>query len=69
MTEYVSPNISVGISSDKTKNELTGEEMGEFDGEDHCFLEGLLGSLQPCHVTPPHVRLLHHDGTCVAEGK
>lgn len=44
---------------------LTSEEMGEFDGEDDSFLEGLLGSLQPSHVTPPHVRLLHHNGTCV----
>lgn len=45
---------------------LTGKQVWELDGQDHGFLQGLLGSLQAGHVTPPHVGLLHHDGTCEA---
>lgn len=46
---------------------LTSEQVWELDGQDHGFLQGLLGSLQPSHVAPPHIGLLHHDGTCGAE--
>ena len=35
--------------------------MWELDGKDDCFLQRLLGGLQPGHVAPLDVRLLHHD--------
>lgn len=38
--------------------------MREFNWQNYSFFEGLLGSLQPGHVIPPDVGLLHHDGTC-----
>lgn len=43
---------------------LTCEQVWELDGQDHGLLQGFLGSLQTGHIAPPHVGLLHHDGTC-----
>lgn len=42
----------------------TGEQVGEFDGEDHRFFQSFFGSLQPSHVAPLDIRSFHHDGTC-----
>lgn len=33
--------------------------MWEFDGQNDSFLEGLLSTLQPSHVVPPDIGLLH----------
>lgn len=43
---------------------LTCEQVGELDGQDDGFFEGFLGTFQPCHIVPPHIRLLHHNGPC-----
>ena len=42
----------------------TCEEVREFDGQDDGFLQSFFSSLQSGHIVPPHVGLLHHNGTC-----
>lgn len=46
---------------------LTCEQMWKFNWQDDSFFEGLFGALQPGHIIPPNVGLLHHDGTCKME--
>lgn len=43
---------------------LTCEQVWEFNWQNDSFFEGLLGPLQPSHIIPPNVGLLHHDSTC-----
>ena len=72
--EYLAPHVDITRLTDIDAHPkeqdalprfpLASEEMGDLDGEDDGFLEGLLGHLQPRHVVPLNVGLLHHNSVC-----